>query len=104
MINLKFIFLGLDGVDGFIGRDGFLGFLGFDGILGNRGFLGFFYFGDRGDIGTYIMEEFFFLNFYFLFINSKYDFLLFFFLLGDFGVDGVLGLFGFFGFKGREGE
>lgn len=72
MINLKFIFLGLDGVDGFIGRDGFLGFLGFDGILGNRGFLGFFYFGDWGDIGMYILEEFFFLNFYFLFINSKY--------------------------------
>lgn len=61
MINLKSISLGLDGVDGPIGRDGPPGLPGPDGIPGNRGLPGFSYPGDRGDIGTYTLEEFFFL-------------------------------------------
>lgn len=76
MINLKSVSLGLDGVDGPIGRDGPPGLPGPDGIPGNRGLPGFSYPGDRGDIGTYTLEEFFFLNPYLLSINPKHDFLL----------------------------
>lgn len=71
MMNLKPFSLGLDGVDGPIGRDGSPGLPGPDGIPGNRGLPGFSYPGDRGDLGMYTLKEFFIFYPYLLSDNPK---------------------------------